>query len=145
MRPGTLDHLALWTDRRDELAAFLTRSIGLPEIDRTETWTRLGADGRRRIALSDAEGPREPGPLVHVALRVAALAGRPASVEAPGGLRVVLLERAEAEEFELDHVALRPTPPPERPLLDHIGVRVEHGPPSAFVTGPDGILIEYVC
>ena len=41
------------------------------EIERTDTFTLVGADARRgKLTLFDAEGPREPGALERVVLRV---------------------------------------------------------------------------
>jgi catechol 2,3-dioxygenase-like lactoylglutathione lyase family enzyme len=74
-----------------------------------------------KLTLFDAEGPRERGSLERVGLRVgnldAAVSGLPqtagvrrengsASLEAPNGLPIVLVERG-GTDFDLDHVVLR--------------------------------------
>jgi catechol 2,3-dioxygenase-like lactoylglutathione lyase family enzyme len=127
MNPRTLDHVALWTDARDALADFLTSHLGMHEIERTDRFTLVGHDARRgKLTLFDADGPREPGALVHVALRVSDLnaaarqlpaaldtassAGR-LSFDAPGDVRLVLVEAATDSDWDLDHVALRSADP----------------------------------
>jgi len=71
MRPETLDHVALWVADRDEIAQFVTRHVGMHEIERTERFTLVGSDARRgKLTLFVEEGPREPGALKHIALRV---------------------------------------------------------------------------
>jgi catechol 2,3-dioxygenase-like lactoylglutathione lyase family enzyme len=128
MNPRTLDHVALWTDAREELAAFATDHLGMHVIERTDRFTLVGRDARRgKLTLFEAEGPREPGALVHVALRVSDLAAAaralPAALEpervaggvsfdAPGALRLMLVETPTASEWDLDHVALRSADPP---------------------------------
>src|SRR4029078_512015 len=79
------------------------------EIDRQDNFTLLGADARRfKLTLFDAEGPREPGALVHVALRVKRPpAGAPATFTAGEGLRIVLVQTPTAVDYDLDHVALK--------------------------------------
>src|SRR5881227_1083025 len=86
MQGGPLDHVALWTDERDALADFLLERAGMHVIDRTDTFTLVGADAKKgKVTLFDAEGPRDPGALGHVGLNVhdTSLAG---NVSAPGGL-----------------------------------------------------------
>src|SRR5688572_1542587 len=127
MNPRTLDHVALWTDERDTLAAFTTDHLGMHVIERTDRFTLVGHDARRgKLTLFDAEGPRAPGALLHVALRVsdldvaarelpveprAARADGALAVDAPGGLRVLLVESPTESEWDLDHVALRSADP----------------------------------
>jgi len=108
MQPKTLDHVAFWVADRDAIAATLTSRLGVHEIDRQDTFTLLGADARRfKFTLFDAEGPREAGPFLHVALRVNRLpAGAPATFTAGEGLRVVLVEAPTEVDYDLDHVAL---------------------------------------
>src|SRR5436190_2989961 len=84
MQGGPLDHVALWTDERDALANFLCERAGMHVIDRTDTFTLVGADAKKgKLTLFDADGPREPGALGRVGLRVhdESLAG---DVSAPG-------------------------------------------------------------
>lgn len=204
MQPKTLDHVAFWVADRDAVAATLTSRLGVHEIDRQDTFTLLGADARRfKFTLFDAEGPREPGPFAHVALRVNRLAdGSPETFTAGEGLRVLLVEAPTEVDYDLDHVALtsidprataveyerygfRPAGPgrvevggafvelqpgavqsTERPLLNHLAVLVDSAAEAiadaeelgievestvdaantyaAFLTGPEGVRIEYV-
>ena len=73
--PLTLDHVALWVESRDRVAEFATTRLGMHEIERTDAFTLVGADARRfKLTLFAADGPREPGPLQHIALRVSDLA-----------------------------------------------------------------------
>jgi catechol 2,3-dioxygenase-like lactoylglutathione lyase family enzyme len=122
IQPKTLDHVALWVDRRQELAAFLCDHLGMHVIEETDAFTLVGVDAKLgKLTLFDAEGPRERGALERVALRVgnvdAAVSGLPQSagvrredgcaiLEAPNGLRIVLVERG-GTDFDLDHVVLR--------------------------------------
>ena len=81
MQPKTLDHVAFWVADRDAIAATLTSRLGVHEIDRQDNFTLLGADARRfKLTLFDAEGPRQPGPFAHVALRVSDLAAARAAL-----------------------------------------------------------------
>jgi catechol 2,3-dioxygenase-like lactoylglutathione lyase family enzyme len=119
-----LDHVALWVADRDSIAGFVTRHLGMHVIDRTEAFTLVGSDARRgKLTLFAAEGPRERGPLEHVALRVTSLDSaldqlpdglpldRPRAGEAyfdvGYGLRLGLVEAATDVDYDLDHVALR--------------------------------------
>src|SRR2546423_4580786 len=98
---------------------------------RTDRFAYGGADGRRgKLALFAAGGPRDPGPLERVVLRVSdleqALANLPGGVEversdgiaafdAPEGLGLGLVaaDASEGPEYDIDHVVLR-VPEPER-------------------------------
>jgi catechol 2,3-dioxygenase-like lactoylglutathione lyase family enzyme len=129
VNPSSLDHIALWTSERDRLADFLCDHLGMHVIERTDSFTLVGVDAKLgKLTLFDADAPREPGVLERVALRVRDLesalaavpeearAGRDDGVElidAPGGLRLALVEDAEATDYDLDHVVLR-VPDPER-------------------------------
>src|SRR5439155_4038047 len=74
VNPKTLDHVAVWAADREPLVDFVTEHLGMHVIDRTERFTLAGSDARRgKLTFFDAEGPREPGPLKHVALRVSDL------------------------------------------------------------------------
>src|SRR5947199_7359341 len=111
MQGGPLDHVALSTDERDALADFLCERAGMHVIDRTDTFTLVGADAKKgKITLFDADGPREPGALESVALRTR---GSDQAFDAPGGLRVQLVRDEGGSEWDLHHVALR-VPDPER-------------------------------
>lgn len=126
MRPKTLDHIAYWLADRDTVADFATSHLGMHVIDRTDKFTLVGADARRgKLTLFDAEGPRERGPLKHVALRVSdldqALEQVPGDVEREDGraffdvgdegVRLGLVEAPTDSEYDLDHVALFSTDP----------------------------------
>ena len=74
MTTKTLDHVALWVADRDPIAEFLTTHTDMHVIERTDAFTLVGTDARRgKLTLFAAEGPRERGPLVHIALRVSDL------------------------------------------------------------------------
>lgn len=124
LSPTALDHVALWVAHRDPLAAFLCDHLGMHEIDRTDRFTLLGSDARRgKLTLFDAEGPREPGVLERVVLRVADLdaaldalpedvavrrADGVAAFQAPEGLGIGLVEATgDGPDYDLDHVVLR--------------------------------------
>jgi catechol 2,3-dioxygenase-like lactoylglutathione lyase family enzyme len=143
--PNSLDHVALWVADRDALEAFATRHLGMHVIEKTDRFTLVGADARRgKLTLFDAEGPRAPGPLERVVLRVqdldAALAALPGDVEvdssngvaafdAPEGLRIGLVEAkgAPGPDYDLDHVILRvPDPGSTAGELEELGFE-RHG------------------
>ena len=118
--PTSLDHVALWVDEREPLAAFLCEHLGMHVIEETDTFTLVGIDAKLgKLTLFDAEGPRQRGALERVVLRVGDLdsvieslpfevARRDdgvAAFEAPAGLPLGLVE-SEGREFDLDHVVL---------------------------------------
>ncbi len=122
--PISFDHVALWVADREPLVDLLCRHLGMHVIEATDTFALVGADARRgKLTLFDAPGPREPGVLGHVALRVAdldaALASLPAGLaverhgtearfEAYEGLRLALVEVPGTDlDYDLDHVGLR--------------------------------------
>src|SRR6185312_2132406 len=75
MQANALDHVALWVADRDPLARFACEHLGMHVVDRTDDFTLVGADARRgKLTLFAAEGPREPGVLERVVLRVSDLA-----------------------------------------------------------------------
>jgi catechol 2,3-dioxygenase-like lactoylglutathione lyase family enzyme len=128
--PRSLDHVALWVTDREPLSEFLCTHLGMHEIDKTDRFTLVGADARRgKLTLFAAEGPREPGLLSRVVLRVAdveaALAKLPQAVDvrrgadgvatfdAPEGLRLGLVEGNGSLDYDIDHVVLR-VPRPEQ-------------------------------
>jgi len=125
MNPTKLDHVAYWLAEREPVADFLTAHLGMHVIDQTDKFTLLGSNARRgKLTLFSAEGPRERGAMMHVALRVsdldAALAELPGGldVERPRaggeayfdvgveGVRLGLVEAATDVDYDLDHVAL---------------------------------------
>ena len=148
MRPKSFDHVALWVSRRDEIADFLCDHLGMHEIERTDSFTLVGADAREgKITLFDAEGPREPGQLERVVLRVgdleSALSRLPseleverqngvAQFEGPEGLGLGLSESANGLEYDLDHVVLR-VPDPDRTAAELEGL--------GFARGDDGLVV----
>jgi len=125
MDATALDHVALWVADRDALADFTYAHLGMHEIERTDAFTLVGADARRgKLTLFAAEGPREPGPLLRVVLRVRdfeqALARLPedldvtrphaglATFEAPQRLGMGLVSAPDADlDYDIDHVVLR--------------------------------------
>jgi catechol 2,3-dioxygenase-like lactoylglutathione lyase family enzyme len=120
--PTSLDHVALWVDQREELAAFLCDHLGMHVIEETDTFTLVGVDAKLgKLTLFDAEGRRRRGALDRIGLRVgnlsSAVSGLPQSagvrrengsavLEAPNGVPIVLVERG-GTDFDLDHVVLR--------------------------------------
>jgi catechol 2,3-dioxygenase-like lactoylglutathione lyase family enzyme len=149
VRPQTLDHVALWVADRDVIADFVTTHVGMHVIERTDRFTLVGSDARRgKLTLFDAEGPRERGALMHVALRVidlrAAIGELPESlaVEQPRegeayfdvseGLRLGLVEGRTQVDYDLDHVALFSSDPVQTArAYERLGFR--YSPP-----GPSG-------
>lgn len=137
--PHALDHVALWVEDRDTLAAFLCDHLGMHEIERTDGFTLVGADALRgKLTLFAADGPRDPGVLERVVLRVgdleAGVAALPGEVErgddgsarfeAPGGLGLALTgsNGAEGPDYDIDHVVLRvPDPDSSAEALGELG------------------------
>jgi catechol 2,3-dioxygenase-like lactoylglutathione lyase family enzyme len=112
VNPTKLDHIAYWVTNRDEVADFVTSRLGMHVIDRTDTFTLIGSNARRgKLTLFDAEGPREPGALKHVGLRVSTLPAE-TSFEI-GDVRIELVEAPTDVEFDLDHIALYSRDPEE--------------------------------
>jgi catechol 2,3-dioxygenase-like lactoylglutathione lyase family enzyme len=121
VRPQTLDHVALWVEDRDRIAGFLSRRLSMHIIEQTDRFTLIGWDARRgKLTLFDADGPREPGALKHVAFRVSDVEGvltelvdlpvekdgGSAYFDVAEGLRLGLVESDEDAEHDIDHVAL---------------------------------------
>ena len=107
MGPKTLDHVALWVADRDAIADYAAERLGMHVIERTDRFTLVGADARHgKLTLFAAEGPREPGALKHVGLRVTGLDGAPGAAQVAEGLEVRLVETPTDVEYDLDHVAL---------------------------------------
>ena len=118
--PTSLDHVALWVDDREPLAAFMCEHLGMHVIEETDTFTLVGIDAKLgKLTLFDAEGPRQRGAIERVILRVGelepVLASLPfetalrgdgvAAFEAPAGVPLGLVAAA-GEDFDLDHVVL---------------------------------------
>jgi catechol 2,3-dioxygenase-like lactoylglutathione lyase family enzyme len=130
-RPRALDHVALWVEDREELAEFLCDHVGMHEIERSGDFTLVGSDARRgKITLFAADGPREPGALRRIVLRVrdldAALDALPAGLrverkdrgaafEGPQRLGLGLVERSAPDvvAYDIDHLVLS-VPDPAR-------------------------------
>jgi catechol 2,3-dioxygenase-like lactoylglutathione lyase family enzyme len=124
VKPSSLDHVALWVADRDSLASFLCDHLGMHVIEQTDTFTLVGVDAKLgKLTLFDAEGPREPGALERVVLRVRDLdaaaesipgarrEGDTVLVEAPEGLQLAIVQDSGAVDFDLDHVVLRVSNP----------------------------------
>jgi catechol 2,3-dioxygenase-like lactoylglutathione lyase family enzyme len=136
MQGGPLDHVALWTDERDALADFLCERAGMHVIDRTDTFTLVGADAKRgKLTLFDADGPRDPGALGHVGLVVhdESLAG---NVSAPGGLDIQFVDNREGAEWDLHHVRLK-VPDPQKAAEEFLQLGFEPGDGPEAVTAGD--------
>jgi catechol 2,3-dioxygenase-like lactoylglutathione lyase family enzyme len=136
--PTALDHVALWVADRDAIAALACGHLGMHEIERTDSFTLLGADARRgKLTLFAADGPREPGVLERVVLRVndldAALAALPdglpvrrrgdlATFEGPERMGLGIVRARTDLDYDLDHVVLRvPDPGATAAALDAFG------------------------
>jgi catechol 2,3-dioxygenase-like lactoylglutathione lyase family enzyme len=134
MKAETLDHVALWVGDRDALADFLVDRLGMHIIERTEAFTLVGADARRgKLTLFTADGPRDPGVLARIGLRVfdldEALAELPPDVAverpapgraiftAPERLPIALVEVDDGAAYDLHHVAFT-VPDPESALTE---------------------------
>jgi catechol 2,3-dioxygenase-like lactoylglutathione lyase family enzyme len=130
MRPKALDHVAVWADEREALAAFLIEACALHEIERTDSFTLVGGDARRgKLTLFDAEGTRERGVLGRVVLRVPDLtearlrleslsvltgydSGEVVTLDAPANLPLALVEDGATDVIDLDHVVINVPDPP---------------------------------
>ena len=137
MEPKSLDHVALWVADRDAIAEFAVAHLGMHVIERTDRFTLIGSDARRgKLTLFEADGPREPGALGGIGLRVSdlerALAALPdgAGPELDGGegLRVRLVEAPTEVDYDLDHVALVVSDP-ERAARDWLPLGFSPAPP----------------
>jgi catechol 2,3-dioxygenase-like lactoylglutathione lyase family enzyme len=115
VEPKTLDHVAFWVDQRQRIVTYLERHLSMHVITEDEKFTLMGTNARRgKLTLFDAEGPRAPGALKHVGLRVSDLdAARRLLPEdagdvfdAGGGISLTLVEAETDVEYDLDHVAL---------------------------------------
>jgi catechol 2,3-dioxygenase-like lactoylglutathione lyase family enzyme len=140
MQANALDHVALWVADRDTLADFACRHLGMHVIERTDDFTLVGADARRgKLTLFAADGPREPGVLARVVLRVSDLEqaveslpagldvrrdGPVATFDGPEGLGLGLVSSPGAEvEYDIDHVVLRvPEPASTGARLAELGL-----------------------
>jgi catechol 2,3-dioxygenase-like lactoylglutathione lyase family enzyme len=137
---NAFDHVALWTDERDTLARVLTECCGMHEIERTDRFTLVGGDARLgKLTLFDATGPREPGVLERVVLRVAEPEAVRVRLESMGvatdasnglitaethaGLALGLVRNHETGVTDLDHVVIRvPSPEATTTGLEELGL-----------------------
>jgi len=109
---NSLDHVALWVADRDAIADLCCTTLGMHVIERTDDFTLIGADARQgKLTLFDAEGPRERGSLARVALRVSDADRAGAELPELEGLRLELVHREGALDYDLDHVVLRVADP----------------------------------
>ena len=157
MQANALDHVALWVADRDPLASFACEYLGMHVVDRTDDFTLVGADARRgKLTLFAAEGPREPGVLERVVLRVSDLAAAlerlpddlevdqadgVARFQGPEGLGLGLTQASDVEvEYDIDHVVLRvPQPEQTRDGLAELGL-VPNGA-ARLVVGDKAVLL----
>jgi catechol 2,3-dioxygenase-like lactoylglutathione lyase family enzyme len=159
MKPKTLDHVALWVADRDRISDFSTRYLGMHVIDSTDKFTLVGADARRgKLTLFAAEGPRDRGPLKHIALRVRDLGSVPEPlaeqaeecpdglyVDVAEGLRIGIVEAETDLDYDLDHVALYTASPDETAAgYERLGFRsVEPGASEAPRVEVGGAFVEF--
>ena len=161
VRPKTLDHVAYWLEDRDSVADFVTNHLGMHVIERTDAFTLVGSDARKgKLTLFAAEGPRERGPLEHVALRVndldAALRELPedlsvdrqngtALFDLGDGIRLGLVEAETETDYDLDHVALvsrNPEATADR-YRDYGFAEADPGPSGAPRVEVSGAFVEF--
>ncbi len=106
MEPRTLDHVAFWVSDREAAVDVATDRLGLHVIDRQDNFTLIGSHARHgKLTLFDADGPRDPGALKHVGLRVSSIDG-PDVLTLPNEIEIRLVEAPTEVEYDLDHVAL---------------------------------------
>jgi catechol 2,3-dioxygenase-like lactoylglutathione lyase family enzyme len=123
----TLDHVALWLADRDAIADQLEARFGMHVIERTDRFTLMGADARRfKLTLFVAEGPREPGALKHVTLRVND--GEEGEHDLGQGVHLRVIREPTDVDFDLDHVALY-SADPERTARDYLSLGFEEAEP----------------
>jgi catechol 2,3-dioxygenase-like lactoylglutathione lyase family enzyme len=156
MRPTALDHVALWVADRDRLSDFLCAHLGMHVIEQSDAFTLVGPDARLgKLTLFAADGPREPGVLERVVLRVGdperALRALPAGLDvdrtdglarfdAPEGLRMGLVaSRSGDTDYDIDHVVLRvPDPSRTSAELAGLGFASDGRPTPATTFSPRG-------
>jgi catechol 2,3-dioxygenase-like lactoylglutathione lyase family enzyme len=161
MTPRTLDHVAVWVADRDRIADFVTAHLGMHVIDRTDRFTLVGSDARHgKLTLFDADGPREPGALRHVAFRVSDLEAARGELpeelaveqtdgallfDVSEGLRLGLVEAPTEVEYDLDHVALvSGTPRETAEAYEPLGFEpAAPGPSSAPRVEVNGAFLEF--
>lgn len=141
MELNTLDHVALWTSERTQLAHVLVECCGMHEIERTERFTLVGGDARKgKLTLFDAAGPREQGVLERIVLRapepddvrrrlesagIGTQTNGMLTADLPSGLPLGVVA-ADGEVTDLDHVVLRvPDPQATAAGLAELGLEQE--------------------
>jgi catechol 2,3-dioxygenase-like lactoylglutathione lyase family enzyme len=144
VNPTSLDHVALWVTERDAISDFATAHLGMHVIERTDRFTLIGADARRgKLTLFEEKGPRDPGALARIGLRVSDLgsarealpAGTPEVFDVGEGLMITLVEGGTDVDYDLDHVALR-SPDPEAAAREWLRYGfTESGPTRVEVGG----------
>src|SRR3954452_11428772 len=141
MKGGPLDHVALWTDERDAIADFVCEHAGMHVIERTDKFTLVGADAKKgKLTLFEAEGPREPGTLGHVGLRVHDEKRAAAEVQAPGGLALQFVDEREGDEWDLHHVSLR-VPDPKTAVQEMLKLGFEAADGDDAVRAGDKVVL----
>ena len=113
MQPLRLDHVAFWVADRPSRVAQCLDLLGMHVIDEQASFTLVGTSARHgKLTFFDAEGPREPGALVRVGLRVPDLSAYGSSkVDLGEGIEVELVEAPTNIECDLDHIVLRSPDP----------------------------------
>ncbi len=124
-----LDHVALAVADPDAMAAFLCDHVGMHELSRDADVTVVGAGDRAApLMLVSADGPREPGALGRLVLRVADVERAAAALPAGTAVDGDRIERATFQgpeglglgftlvagggiDYDLDHVVLRVSDP----------------------------------
>ena len=159
MEPRALDHVALWVADRGTLADFLCAHAGMHVVDRTDAFTLVGSDARRgKLTLFAAEGPREPGALERVVLRVSDLGaavdalpggleverrdGGVATFAAPEGLGLGFVQVAGTDvEYDIDHVVLR-VPDPSKAGKGLAALGLVPAGDGRFVVGDKHVVLQ---
>jgi catechol 2,3-dioxygenase-like lactoylglutathione lyase family enzyme len=140
IRPERLDHVAFWVAGRASVASRL-HELGLRVIEETDAFTLMGGEDARRgkLTLFDAEGPRDPGVLLRIGLRLPGAAGD--DVDLGEGL---VVRAVPGDAFDLDHVAFRVTDPEASARLwsDYGFEPVEPGPGGVARVELAGAILE---
>ena len=119
-------------------------------IERTDRFTLVGSDARRgKLTLFGAEGPRRPGPLQRIWLRVSDLdaaraalpPGTPEVFDVGEGLQVTLVQGETDVEYDFDHVELL-SPDPEAAARDWL--RFGFSPAGPTRVEVEGAFLELV-
>lgn len=129
-----LDHVALATADVGAMQAFLCDYVGMKELGRSPDGFLVGADANAtKLRLIASEGPREPGALARVMLRVGELqraieslppdvetdtdrSGR-VTFEGPEGLRLGFTVAGGLIDHDVDHLVLHVTDPHETSIV----------------------------